>query len=277
VFLSHSRRPGRRDKPPVEDRMFKWFALSLLVVAGCGPRTEVAIDKVRGTIDALLGETDVKRKEIARSLTALDEAIVSLQKARIKATLSEERLGEQLKPLEERRAAIDVTLGMLRERLAAGEGADLGGKTYPAEEVRGLADRVIAARRDLEAEVARLAKSRASLNQVIASLDRQRTDYESRLTRLRSQVAEIDAKAVALKTMRQAASSMGRADGKLAGGVADLEDQVASLFSDIEAELVAEDMKWNEQQSEAEIDAVIATGSRAADTLTEIDRILGGR
>lgn len=257
--------------------MFKWFALFLLAVAGCGPRTEVAIDKVRGTIDALLGETDVKRKEIARSLAALDESIESLQKAKIKATLSRERLGEQLKPLEERRAAIDATLGMLRERLAAGEGVDLGGKSYPAEEVRGLADRVIAARKELEAEVARLAKSQASLTQVIASLDRQGADYDSRLTRLRSQVAEIDAKAVALKTMREAASSMGRADGKLASGVADLEDQVATLFSDVEAELLAEDVKWNEQQSVAEIDAVIASGSQATDTLAEIDRILGGR
>ena len=259
----------------------KQLILLLLIgfLAGCGPRAEVAKDKLLAKIDSMLGEMDVKRKEIETSVNALEDGINGIRKAKIKAQVKQDQIKRQAAPFEEKLKSVDTTLAKLRDHLASGESAEIGGKTYSPAELKAMADKVLTARKELVAQTEGYQKSQASLQKVVASLDRKQTEYQRRLTSLKSQIAEIDSKAIALKAMQDASAAMGESEKTLAANIDDLEAKVNDLYADVEAEFLSEDEKWNETEAAAEIDAVdafIAATQNPTDTLAEIDKILAG-
>ncbi len=259
--------------------MKRLLLLSLIaVLTGCGARAEVAKEKLLAKVDSMLGEMEVKRKEIGISVTALKDGIDGLRKAKIKAQVKKDQISRQAAPLEERLAALDTTLAKVRDQLASGEDAEIGGMSYSADELKVMADKVLTARKELVSQIGGYEQSQASLEKVVDSLDRKQTEYQRRLTSLESQIAEIDSKAIALKAMQDASAAMGESDKTLAANIDGLEDKVNDLYADVESELLSEDEKWNETEATAEIDAVdafIAATQDSTDTLAEIDRILG--
>lgn len=253
--------------------------LLLGLVAGCGARAEVAKEKLLAKIDSMLGEMDVKRKEIEISVNALKEGIDGLRKAKIKAQVKGDQVKRQAAPFEEKLKSLDTTLSKLRDHLASGEAAEIGGKTYSPDELKAMGDKVLAVRKELVAQIEGFQKSQMSLQKVVDSLDRKQTEYQQSLSRLESQIAEIDSKSIALKAMKDASAAMGETDKTLAANVDDLENKVNDLYSDVEAELLAEDEEWNETATTEEIDAVdafITATQEPTDTLAEIDKILAG-
>ena len=120
-------------------------ALVMACVYGCGARMEVAKDKIQAKIDSILGTMDVKRKEIEISVANLKEGIAGLRKAKIKAQVSDDQIHRQAKPQEEKLATMDAALKALRGHLASGKAAEIAGKTYTAQEVQDMADRVMEA------------------------------------------------------------------------------------------------------------------------------------
>lgn len=260
----------------------KKLLLLLLVglLAGCGARAEVAKEKLLAKIDSLLGEMEVKRKEIGISVTALKEGINGLRKAKIKAQVKQDQIKRQSAPLEEKLKTLDNTLAKLRDHLASSEAAEIGGKTYSADELKTMGDKVLTARKELVSQIDGFQKSQDGLQKVVGSLDRKQTEYQQRLTKLESQIAEIDSKSIALKAMQDASAAMGESDKTLAANIDGLEDKVNDLYANVEAELLSEDEKWNETEATAQIDSVdvfIAATQNPADTLAEIDKILGGK
>jgi hypothetical protein len=100
------------------------------------------------------------------------------------------------------------------------------------------------------------------------------------LFRLEGQIAEIDAKRIALKAMKDASTAMVENEENLARNVDQLEDQVLDLFADVQAELWVEDEKWNAASLETELisaDAIVAATQDPTDMIAEIDRVLDGQ
>jgi len=244
---------------------------------GCGARAEVAKEKLLTKIDSILGEMDVKRKQIEASVDAFKEGIDGLRKAKIKAQVKQDQIARQVAPLEQKLKELDTSLGTLRDHLASGEGAEIGGKVYSPDELTTMGDKLLTARKELVDQITGYERSKESLQKVVDSLERKQTEYQQRLARLESQIAEIDSKTVALKAMKDASAAMGESEKSMAENVGDLEEKVNDLYADVEVELLTEDEKWNADETTAEIDAVdafITATQDPTDTLAEIDKIL---
>jgi len=253
--------------------------LLTFTLLGCGARGEVAKDNLLAKIDSILGEMDVKRKEIESSVSGFKDGIDGLRKAKIKAQVKQDQLERMVSPLEQKLQELDTSLGKLRDHLASGEAAEIGGKSYSHEELKGMGDKVLAARKELVGQISGFKKSQESLQKAIDSLGRKQSEYEQRLAKLESQIAEIDSKTIALNAMKDASSAMGQSEKTLADNVDDLEEKVNELYADVEVELLSEDEKWNSELATAEIDAVdsfVAATQPSTDTLAEIDKILNG-
>lgn len=252
-------------------------ALLIGLVQGCGARVEVAKDKVMQRIDSFLGDMDVKRKKIELSVNGLNEGISGLRKAKIKAQVCNDQINLQAKPVEERLAGMDSALKTLRGYLGAAKPVEIAGKSYTHEQVKDLASRVLTARKPLTVQLAGLKASRARLNKVVGTLERKQQEAESRLSDIEGQLAVIDSNRIALTAMKRSAEAVGETDMSLTKNLARLQEQVTSLFGDVEAELRSEDERWGEVAANKEIDSVetlVTKLQTSSDTASEIDRAL---
>lgn len=254
------------------------MTLSLLVLAGCGARAEVAKEKALEKIDKLIGSVDVKRKEIELSMKALKTGVDGIRKAKIKAQVKHDQIGQRAEPFQAKITQADTTLKKLRDYLASNEAIEIAGKSYSPDELKKMANDVIAARKGNVDQVAGFEKSQADLKKVITTLEKRQNEYESRISSLEGQIAQIDTQAVALKAMKDASASMGDADATLDENVAGLEDKVNDLFADMQGEMLAEGEKWDATAADKQIDSVdafIEATQETTDTIAEIDKILG--
>lgn len=258
-----------------------WLALAALMATGLavgrGARVAVVKENALARIDALLGNMEVKRKEIEMSVAGLKEGLQGLRKARIMAQVKEEQLGHQAEPIERELATMDSSLGLLRERLAAKMPLQTGGKVYEPDEVNNLATRLVTLRKERSERLDGLRTAASRLQHVGASLERKQTEYERRLTGIENQLAVVDSNRVALAAMREAAKSMEAGHRGLSANVALLEEKVNNLFAEVELELSTEDAQWRVNGSRRELDSVdsLLNAARPADdTIAEIDSIL---
>jgi predicted nucleic acid-binding Zn-ribbon protein len=256
------------------------IVLVMVSLVGCEARVEVAKEKALAKIDSLLGTMEVKRKEIDISVRALNDGINGLRKAKIKAQVKHDQLEQKVIPISDKIASVDQSLKKLRDHLASGEPVDIAGKTYGPQELKQMADRVLKARKDYVAQRDGLMEAQHSLQNVVSTLERKQEGYEQRLFRLEGQIAEIDAKRIALKSMQDASAVIVENQENLARNVDQLEDQVLDLFADVQAELWVEDEKWNAASLETELisaDAIVAATQDPTDMIAEIDRVLDGQ
>ena len=241
-------------------------------------RVSVAKDKALKQIDEMLGELDVKRKEVALSLKSLKDAVAGMGKARIKSQVKMEQLDQKAQALRDQIAQADTSLGKLRGYLQANQPVEINGKTYTPDALNRMANQIIEVRKGYVSQIAGLEKSQEALRQVAATMERNQGEYQRKITTLESQLTEIDSQMVAIRTMRDASSAMGDGNAALAENVSQLEDKVADLLAGTRAELSTEGSKWNVEDTNRQIDsaeAFISATQSSGDSLAEIDRILG--
>lgn len=247
-----------------------------LVLGGCGPRTEVLKDKVVAQVDKLLGELDVKKKEVELNIKAMDQARDEMQKGKIKLEVKAEQLGEQIKGLEERVAATDKSLRQLRDFLASEADVEIAGKKYTKPQVQEMANKVIDARKSLDKQLESLKRSQQMLQQRVEKLDGMLAEHTRRLDVLKTKMAEIDTNVVALKAMRDTSGVGGTTS--TADSFAQLEAQVSDLNASLEAELRFEQLKWDQAAADQDVtsaEEIIRATQGTGDTLQEIDKLLG--
>jgi septal ring factor EnvC (AmiA/AmiB activator) len=259
-------------------------ALGVLLCAGPGcsnemmARVSVAKDKALQQIDKMLGELDVKRKEVALSLQSLKAAVAGMGKARIKSQVKMEQLEQKAQASRDQIAQADASLAKLRTYLQANQPVEINGKTYTLEALNRMAVQIIDVRKGYASQIAGLEKSQEALRKVALTMERNQQDYQKKINALESQLTEIDSQMVAIRTMREASSAMGDGNATLAENVSQLEDKVADLLAGTRAELSTEGSKWNVEDTDRQIDSaeafILATQS-SGDSLAEIDRILG--
>jgi len=256
------------------------LVLTLGFVVGCGARAEVAKEKLLKKIDGLLGEMDVKRKDIQIQMTGLKEGIEGLGKAKIKAQVKQEQIERDMHPIQERRDRIDSALKTLRPHVEKKEKAEIAGVTYTPEKINEMAGTLIEERKTVTSRLESLDQGKTSLSKTVSVLQQKQDQYKSALTKLENQVAEIDAKMIAAKAMQEASASMGEGEATLATNVSKLEGNVRDLMADVTTAILSENEKWDEAKATKDIDGVDATLSKvegSSSHAAEIDKILGGK
>jgi phage shock protein A len=152
---------------------------------------------------------------------------------------------------------------------------EIAGRTYTQDELKLMAQQVIAERKGAAEQLTVLRESQARLKKVVATLERKQGDYEQKLSAIENRVAAIDASRIALTAMKEAAEVMDGGDQGFAQSVERLEAKVNNLYAEVETELIVEDAKWDE----ATMDKFIVNLQKPTDTIEAIDKVLaqGGR
>jgi hypothetical protein len=87
----------------------------------------------------------------------------------------------------------------------------------------------------------------------------------------------IDSNRIALSAMKKAAQAMDGSESNLSRNVAQLEEKGNDLYADVEAELIVQDAKWQEDESLQEVntvDSIVSALRPAEDVINQIDAIL---
>lgn len=254
----------------------RWLVLcSVLGILGCGARAEVAKDKILAQVDALLGEIDVKRKEAEIGIRNMDAGLDQLKKGKIEAKVKHTQFSDKVSELEAKIANADKALGRLRDYLKENKEVTLSGKKYTPAQLKEMAETAIDARKKLSSELDTIKGARDRLSAVVASLEQREKEGRDKLKALKQHLEEIDAKAVALKSIKDAST--------LSGGGATLdfeavEKQVKDLSTKIDTELAFHDEKAKEAGAASDLkslETVVRQTSTASDAVSEIDKILG--
>jgi chromosome segregation ATPase len=269
--------------PLAKEFPMKRFVIAILAVgllAGCGARTEVAKEKLLKKIDSMLGEMDVKRKDIQMQMTGLKQGVEGLGKAKIKAQVKQEQIERDMQPLQERIDRVDAALKTIRPHLDKKEKVEIASVSYTPEKVKEMAGALLNERKTLASRLDSLNQAKASLGKTVSVLQQRQDDYKAALGKLENQVSEIDAKMIAAKAMQEASASMGESEASLATNVSNLEGKVRDLLADVTSTVLSENEKWDEARATKEIDGVDAALSKIegpAATAAEIDKILGSK
>jgi phage shock protein A len=257
-------------------------ASTLFFTSGCGgPRGEVAQKKMLDHLDDLLGKIDVQKAEIDGGIKAAKQGVEGIRKAKIKAQIQLEQIeqiDEKLKPFEEKIGRCDHTLARLRDLIKADMPADIAGKSFSVADLNEMANKVIQARKDADSQIAGFKTARQNMQKLVADLTKTQHGFDARIANLQSQVAKLDAEMTAAKALKQASATMGDGTSTLASNLDDLEKKIATLAADVRGELQGEAARWSETKTDKsidDVDAFIRDAQNSADTLAEIDRILG--
>jgi len=254
-------------------------ASTLFFTSGCGgPRGEVAQKKMLDHLDDLLGKIDVQKAEIDGGIKAAKQGVEGIRKAKIKAQIQLEQIDEKVQPYEAKIGQCDQTLARLRDLIKADMPADIAGKSFSVADLNEMANKVIQARKDADSQIAGFKTARQNMQKLVADLTKTQHGFDARIANLQSQVAKLDAEMTAAKALKQASATMGDGTSTLASNLDDLEKKIATLAADVRGELQGEAARWSETKTDKsidDVDAFIRDAQNSADTLAEIDRILG--
>lgn len=247
--------------------------LCMMVVAGCGARGEVARDNVLAQVDSLLGEINVKKKEAEIGVRNLTAGLDKITKGKIEAKIRLTKLTDKSTELEEKLLQVDKALERLRNHLKDEKDVEINGKTFSPQQLKEMAETMISSRKKLTVEIEALKSSQKRLENVVTSLQNRETEGRERLETLKRSLDEIDTKAIALKSMQEAAGLSGNTEVIDFDGVS---KQVADLSTRIDVELAFQDEKAGQTANEVQtLETILRETSTTTDTVSEIDKILG--
>lgn len=254
----------------------------LVCLPGCSDSTQARVDvaarKLVDKLDDALGKLDVQKAEIDNGIKSAKLAVDGVRKAKIKAQVSLGQLDEKVRPHQDNVAKCDETLAKLRDAIKADKPADFGGKTYSIDDLKGIAGKVIQARKASEDKVKGFDTARQSLQNVVTTFSNRQQELETRISNLQSTNSKLDAEMAAVKAMKQASSTMGDGSMSLMENLDELEAKLASLSADVQGELAGESEKWSSAGADSDlsdVDAFINAAQTPSDPVAEIDQILG--
>jgi chromosome segregation ATPase len=245
---------------------------------GCGPRAEVAKNKVMDQIDELLGKTAVQQQQAKDGIADMKKAIEKLREGKIKAKVQADQLGDQLKTLDDKISDAKSTLATLQDYIKADKPKEIAGKTYSQDDLNKMARTVIDAEKNLQKQRDGYKQAKDILDTAVTTLETRQKDAEDRVATLDSKMKEVEAEMVALKALKESAAVMGDTDTTLADKFAENEKKVNDLQVSVKTQLGVDQEKWNEATASKAVDdasKIVADVKGPQDTLNEIDKILG--
>lgn len=228
-------------------------------------------------IDNALGEYEIKRSEAEAGISGLEQSLRAIREGQIRCDVRSQQMQGTHAALQERMSQTQNDLRVIRGYITGGESVTLAGKSYTPAELQVFADRLIQAFSSMRTQAQGLLRTQALLDQTSANLNTQADQGHEQIAGMRSQLDEIDAKILALNTMREAAALAGSTDATLAANFEDVAGQINSLYADVEAGLRIEESDWQHAAMvpDAELARLIQGSQSVDDTLAEIDAILG--
>jgi phage shock protein A len=250
----------------------------LLWSGAFGSRGEVAKKKALDKIDDMLGKMEVQKAEIDGGIKAAKKSVTEIRKAKHQAEAELDLIDEKLRPHQDKMARCDERLGQLRDLIKADMPAEFAGKTYTVAELKGIAGKLIEARKECDQKVKGFDTAHTSMKNVVATLTGKLDEVEARVAALETKKAKLDAEFTAAQAMKKAAAAMGDADATLGENLDELEKKIAVLSREIGAELAGGSEKLKVPDTDKprnEVDAFLKAASSPGDPVGEIDKILG--
>ena len=262
--------------------MSRVLLCSFLVLGfvGCGPRAEVAKDKIIAQIDKILGELDVKRKKIEVKRRALVKDMEDLRKSRISTGVRLEQLAKKEKSVNARMDKIVKDAAKLKERRAElGDDGKLerNGKEYTEDDLMALAQKLGKNAEILKNEKKMVATQIESLTRSFDFLKKQEATAKELMSKLEIKIEEIDSKKVAMDAIRKTKVAAG--DQKsMSDRFEKLSEEIDGMFVDVESAMRLEEEKLTELQAETDsADELLYDPKSLDESMAELDAILGDK
>lgn len=245
---------------------------------GCKARVQVGTNKAVNTLDQLLGKTEVAQKEIDNRMKALEESREGIRKAKVTAKVKAEMVNRDATEAKDNIDKIDATLRKLRPHMAATDIVEIGGEKYTPDEIKKAVSKLLQSRKNWATQQESLAKAVATLNDVATNLETKQSQAAAEIDKLQGTIAELKAKGIALKALKDASVSMGGTDSDtFATQVGELKGKVNDLLVDVDSSLKVEQEQWDESS----VTKDMGKADRLINTVTEkslpdeVDKILG--
>ncbi len=265
---------------------FAFLLVGLLVVGGvfvysggCGPRFGVLKDKAINAVDKVLGELDVKEKDITQKQATLKNDLSKVQEERIKLQVRleqmEKRKVEMEKEVEESKKKLDAIKVILGEFSEGQDTIERNGKTYTKAEVNKMAADLVAKHKNLTGDMASaVTTSVEAMKRSFSFLKEQENAAKEMLGKLDSKIAEIRSKKEAINVIKQSAVATG--DSSIMSKIEELNKQVQDMDVDIETAMRIEESKMNDIMTQSKsVDELLTDPTDISSTMDEINAILG--
>ena len=264
--------------------MARFLILGLLVagiitgaVIGCGPRAEVAKDKILAKIDSVLGELDVKRKKIEKKQKELQGKLNEFRKKQYAAEARLELMVEKKEESEKKIEEIRSSLEKLQEKTkSAVDGKiELGGKSFTVDQFQEYTQSKITLFKSENTKLEGMKQGIAALSKSMDFLKSQAKTAKELMDKMAVKIQNIDAKKYAVDAVKQA-SVIGGETTSINDDLAALEKEIDDLSVDVEATLKLEQSKLDDlNNSTSEIDRLLKETPNLDALNSEIDDILG--
>jgi chromosome segregation ATPase len=250
----------------------------LLWSGAFGSRGEVAKKKALDKIDDMLGKMEVQKAEIDGGIKAAKKSVTEIRKAKHQAEAELDLIDEKLRPHQDKMARCDERLGQLRDLIKADMPAEFAGKTYSVAELKGIAGKLIDARKECDQKVKGFDTARTSMKGVVATISSKLDEVEARVAKLEASKVKLDAEFAAVQAMKKASAALGDSDATLGENLDELEKKMAVLSREIGGELAGESEKLKLPDTDKkmnEVDAFLKAASSSGDTVSDIDKLIG--
>ncbi len=251
-------------------------AAALLGIPKVRTYLSVGGETLAAQIDKALGEYTVRRTEVKTGITNLEQSAKKIQEGQISSEVQAEQLTQKLAAVNEKKAGAQASLTRLRDLVAKAEPATLGGKQYSVAELQSMAENLITAFKSLETQSSGIEKARDLLTSNAKTLHAKSDQAKAMIDSMHSQLETIDAKLLALTTMRDAAKTAG-SGSDLADNFKQVQDQINALYVKVETNLRVEEQSWKTASTGTPVDVngIINTTADTETTLSKIDAVLG--
>lgn len=252
------------------------FAVGFLA-SGCGPRTEVIVDKVKKALDAQIGSIDVQIKELDAQMASLKTTSKEIEKASLKAKLEVEKINEDTKPIENRKMEIEKALSSLRDALKDSKANNkpilVGKKEVKPEEFNGMVEKLIDARKPLLDLLDSQNQSKKSLENVVSNLNAKESKIKTALSKFESKRAELLVQKDAAITVQNA--SKVNAGQNIDEQIKAVEGKIRDIQTDVKLSLAESSFSADQSKEVNEIDTIIKNTKSSEDVMGQLDKILG--
>lgn len=253
--------------------MFRYLFAGLLIVAivigayvGCGPRAQVAGDKILAKIDDMLGSLDVKLKDVKMAHASLKKGSEENYVLRQKSVYKVEDLENKQKQVEEKiakqSADLERVIGLLEDGSLADDKEKKIELTTFAE---ARAKSITALKTQLSTSIKPLL---ASHKKALALQLKNEKASKAQLDKLETKISQIEAEKVRLDTMKQTQAIAGSSES-ISDKFAELEKSVADLLIETKARGDIEEGKVNDRlasiDDDVSLDEILGEQSATSD------------
>jgi len=243
-------------------------------------RGQVAVDSTLEGIDNMLGKIKVKRATISKTLDDIKKMQNDMLRSQAHCEARADLLGKKVEAHEKFKQQTDLTLAKLRAKLndTALVTVSISGKEYSKQDVQKAAEKLIARRGTTISSIVTLKESQSLILKMAADLGDKLTASETKVASLKSLLAEIDTKEIAMKALKT--SHVAGEDNSMADKLTKLETDIEDLLVDVNTDLTVEQKKWQDATADTSINSVDVLLEDIKDpsaTVAEIDAILGDK